>query len=817
MTAKTLTFLITLLLLMPGLASRAPAALPVTNGLTLHLDAESLNLADGAAVSSWPAVVGPDATQSNSSYQPIYRAHAIPNVVNDRPAVDFDQADDHMDLTAILADSATALVVAKWKALGQQQFYVAGNPNHRMGHRNGKQFVGEDLNGYAFSDTTDYHIHTYIALDDMYLDGVAMGTTPWSTGGGILSGIDRIGCEVSATGGGLDNGGPAALIAGIVLYDRALNESERILVEQYLYDKYFGTLTEEYDPPTPDPMTWSVGPCAIAGSSITMTATTAIDALSPPVWYYFECTTDNNFSSGWQADPTYDAMGLLPQTAYTFRVKARDSAPSQNETGWSDPGSATTMADQSAVVPVDDLSSLRALSSPSNLEVVFMAHRTQPDDRGGGLFAWDSQCSLTDDGALIIEPNDHVGNGRWRRIFSGGVKPSWYGVIGDGVNDDTAALQACIDSGFTIELDQDCYVTTVEFGGINKTIDFNGHRIIGNADTATQAVFQITGRYLNLTNVWIDGNHNPNYSYAVRWHSAIGAPAQFNKIFGLTIENSLGGLLYGSPIDDAGAQAIPQSENYIYGMQTRAVHHCLDLHQPSGVLFLIGGALDCNQYDWDTAFDPDTSYAIYNQKTLLFLTDLELNRTDSSNGFLVAGSASMTSCRIQSTASLFYFDSHTDGNDLFLTDCTGHLDHDSSSIIEIRDKDCNLRLRGCTFSRPTGVGSYSTAGLCQISPGHSIDLKMTDCENIEWLEDYIAVGGSGHQIRILNSKFGTGTTYHTVTHRFATDSQILTGSGSPEGIITAPPGSLYFNSAGGTNTSLYIKESGTGNTGWRGK
>lgn len=46
---------------------------------------------------------------------------------------------------------------------------------------------------------------------------------------------------------------------------------------------------------------------------------------------------------------------------------------------------------------------------------------------------------------------------------------------------------------------------------------------------------------------------------------------------------------------------------------------------------------------------------------------------------------------------------------------------------------------------------------------------------------------------------------------------IATGSGSPESVVTASPGSMYLNSNGGSGTSLYIKESGTGNTGWVGK
>jgi hypothetical protein len=40
------------------------------------------------------------------------------------------------------------------------------------------------------------------------------------------------------------------------------------------------------------------------------------------------------------------------------------------------------------------------------------------------------------------------------------------------------------------------------------------------------------------------------------------------------------------------------------------------------------------------------------------------------------------------------------------------------------------------------------------------------------------------------------------------------GSGSPEGVLTAGIGSLYTNTAGGSGTTLYVKESGGGNTGW---
>jgi hypothetical protein len=40
------------------------------------------------------------------------------------------------------------------------------------------------------------------------------------------------------------------------------------------------------------------------------------------------------------------------------------------------------------------------------------------------------------------------------------------------------------------------------------------------------------------------------------------------------------------------------------------------------------------------------------------------------------------------------------------------------------------------------------------------------------------------------------------------------GAGSPEGVVEAPVGHLYLRQGGGIGTVLYVKESGTGNTGW---
>jgi len=99
-------------------------------------------------------------------------------------------------------------------------------------------------------------------------------------------------------------------------------------------------------PPTPSPMTWASNPAQVAGiGSVTMTATTATDAQTPPVEYFFTCTAGGGHSSSWQASPVYIDSGLVAGT-YTYTVKARDSvSPTPNETLPSTALSATVVLD----------------------------------------------------------------------------------------------------------------------------------------------------------------------------------------------------------------------------------------------------------------------------------------------------------------------------------------------------------------------------------------------------------------------------------------------------------------------------------------
>jgi hypothetical protein len=78
------------------------------------------------------------------------------------------------------------------------------------------------------------------------------------------------------------------------------------------------------------------------------------------------------------------------------------------------------------------------------------------------------------------------------------------------------------------------------------------------------------------------------------------------------------------------------------------------------------------------------------------------------------------------------------------------------------------------------------------------------------------IQGDGLIVSSARGYFETGVRFSTSSGTL-NDFGIYVGSGTPEGVVAADPGSLYLNKSGGAGTSLYVKQSGSGNTGWAGK
>jgi hypothetical protein len=150
-------------------------------------------------------------------------------------------------------------------------------------------------------------------------------------------------------------------------------------------------------PPDPSPLTWAITPTAAGEGEITMTATTATDIIG--VEYYFEETSGNpgGNDSGWQNSPTYLDTGLDNSTSYSYRVKARDKSPDQNETAWSTVESTTTTP-ADTIAPTPSPMTWAVAPTPLSSRVITMTASTASDPSGVEYYFTNTTISGHDSG-----------------------------------------------------------------------------------------------------------------------------------------------------------------------------------------------------------------------------------------------------------------------------------------------------------------------------------------------------------------------------------------------------------------------------------
>ena len=105
-----------------------------------------------------------------------------------------------------------------------------------------------------------------------------------------------------------------------------------------------------------------------------------------------------------------------------------------------------------------------------------------------------------------------------------------------------------------------------------------------------------------------------------------------------------------------------------------------------------------------------------------------------------------------------------------------------------------------------GTGTIRLANV-RIDPSNVVDLKRTGTGAIETFSTEYATETGGINDRPVRAD------------SFTLDNtcRILTGTGTPEGVVAAPVCSLFLRQDGAATTTLYVKTTGTGNTGWTAK
>lgn len=342
------------------------------------------------------------------------------------------------------------------------------------------------------------------------------------------------------------------------------------------------------------------------------------------------------------------------------------------------------------------------------------------------------------------------------------VTPDFYKNASD--PDDTAAVQAAFDSGKTVIFTRDYYVKSVsmnvDYWPATPThyqqIDFNGYWLIGVSTSSDSAamkdcVLEISGKKLRLYNVKVKSDFNVNYRCGVHWRSRTAQrSAEWNTVYGLEIQAFLVGMVYGSHLGETVIDC-PQSENTIYDANFLCVQNCLIYNQTNGILTIIGGNLDCGQYEWaqvpNNPYRWADAYCFYvtNAGCLLRIYDCELLKTGSGEGVGFKGSDfEMSNCvievggtwgRLEGKASISYI--------------TGGYSGDvSKNMFEIAPSaKGRLLLTEINAHRVDGVidvaGSYLVNGLTQ-SPDYRVIIDKSDMK--DWSAEKVASSKRGNVI-----------------------------------------------------------------------
>lgn len=172
---------------------------------------------------------------------------------------------------------------------------------------------------------------------------------------------------------------------------------------------------------------------------------------------------------------------------------------------------------------VSTISSLESLSqlSENNNSIVRVLGYYSEHDGGGGLFYWDSTSTESPVGGMIVKRTS-VTNGRWKRIYTNELNPSWFGAVGDGVTDDTNAIrnmQDFINDNIdTVNFDgSKDYKITARLELVSNTV-YNGngcsiiasndgvvtdYHLFNKGDDVGDGIHNITVKNFNFTNQFV--------------------------------------------------------------------------------------------------------------------------------------------------------------------------------------------------------------------------------------------------------------------------------------------------------------------------
>lgn len=536
-----------------------------------------------------------------------------------------------------------------------------------------------------------------------------------------------------------------------------------------------------------------------------------------------------------------------------------------------------TISTTDSTFAVDDYPALKALdiTGISNNQIVKIAYRANEGDGGHGDFRFDdsdNSASVTADPGqgIYVPPNSDTSgaSGCWVRQYSGALNVKWFGATGNGSTDDTTAIQNAIDQARNtasttaeVYMPAGTYITSSTLNITTNFLKLRGDSLGGYSGTETSStIIQSTAAKIIYSAVQAQGGTEfegltikGNSSTTHGIHLYTGNRSTVKRC---SLEDMQTGI--GLQIGDAATTLLWA---VVEELMTRDVMKCIKLEG-------YAGSCRINKCQLSSLISGQRiagTYGIWTEGTGDFLNVTDTTIDSMEKGIILDSKFNHISCRFEDNGNSieinnqnntvydceFHMIDVPDAVNFIYIDAAAtefyiyenrYLVSNSPSVTYINDNSAGagdpLTVRANAYIHEPQLNLYLES---REDPGVAMEKRLyngtttnsssaayrTYC-NKEAIKGVLmseresggtsrVVVGSDSAVPldiICNSQSAININNSTYYLTLQNGTVIAFGANSPNGVVTAPVGSTYHRSGGGAGTSFYVKESGTGNTGW---